>query len=122
MKHIEDDNCRWLTQWRCANERRIPELKWLYHWPQGGKRSKITAAILKMMGVRKGPWDYWLFVRRGSSPGLMIEMKQGKNKLTDEQAELGAYMESQGWVTAVCWHWHEAAQAICSYLDVERGF
>lgn len=122
MRRAEDDQCRFLTQWRCANERRIPELRWLFHWPNGGKRSAITASILKAMGVRRGPWDYWLFVRRGSSPGLMIEMKHGKNKLTDEQADLGEYMESQGWARAVCYHWTEAATAICSYLNVDKGF
>jgi len=122
VKHIEDDHARYLTQWRCANERRIPELRWLYHWPQGGKRSKITAAILKAMGVRKGPWDFWLFARRGNCPGLMIELKHGKNKLTDEQKELGEYMVSQGWDVAVCYHWHDAAQEIADYLGAPRGF
>jgi hypothetical protein len=122
VKHAEDDQCRYLTQWRCANERRIPELRWLFHWPQGGNRSAITGAILKAMGVRKGPWDYWLFARRGNSPGLLIEMKHGKNKLTPEQRELGEYMVSQGWEVAVCYHWHEAAQTLCDYLGVARGF
>ncbi|HKS91108.1 MAG TPA: hypothetical protein VJQ83_04195 [Tepidiformaceae bacterium] len=122
MRHVEDDHARYLTQWRCANERRIPELRWLFHWPQGGKRSKVTAAILKAMGVRKGPWDFWLFARRGNCPGLLIELKHGKNKLTPEQKDLGEYMVSQGWSAAVCYHWHEATQAICDYLGVQRGF
>jgi len=122
MRHKEDDQCRYLTQWRCANERRIPELRWLYHIPAGGKRTPVTGAILKSMGTRPGLWDYFLPVHRGDSPGLVVEMKHGKNKLTKEQAELGEHLRSQGWVTAVCYHWHEAAQAICDYLGVSRGF
>lgn len=122
MRHVEDDNARYLTQWRCANERRIPELRWLYHIPMGGKRSKVTASLLKAMGTRPGLWDYILFVPRGTSPGLVIELKHGRNKLTDAQAELGEHLERNGWKTATCYHWHEAAQALCDYLGVSRGF
>lgn len=122
IRHGEDDECRFLTQWRCANERRIPELRYLYHIPMGGKRSAITASILKAMGARKGIWDYILFARRGSNPGMIIEMKHGKNKLTEEQEDFGVYMLEQGWITAVCYSWTEAASFLCAYLKVERGF
>lgn len=119
IRHIEDDNARALTKWARLAEPRIPELHWFYHWPQGGKRSLVTAAILKAMGVKKGPWDYWLFARRGMCPGLVIELKHGKNKLTDEQDELGEYLRGQGWQTAVCYHWFDARTAICDYLGVK---
>lgn len=122
MKHAEDDQCRYLTQWRDANQRRIPELRWLYHIPMGGKRSAITASILKAMGTRPGLWDYIMPVRRGSSPGLVMEMKHGRNKLTPGQAEFGVHLESEGWKTAVCYHWHAAAAVVCDYLGVSRGF
>lgn len=119
MKHVEDDHARYLTQWRVLAERRIPELRWLFHWPQGGKRSIITASILKAMGVRKGPWDFWLFVRRGNCPGFVFELKHGKNKLTLEQAELGDHLVTQGWQTGMYYHWHDARAALCEYLGVK---
>lgn len=120
MRHDEDNHACWLTEWRIAKERNIPELKFLYHWPQGGKRSKVTAAILKRMGVRKGPWDFWLLVRRGDCPGLIIELKHGRNKLTPEQEDLGNYLEAQGWATAVCYHWRDAAREIVNYLGYSQ--
>jgi hypothetical protein len=120
--HPEDDQCRYLTQWRDANQRRIKELKWLYHIPMGGKRSAITASILKAMGARKGIWDYILFARRGINPGLIIEMKAGKNKLTEEQDDFGMYMLEQGWITAVCYSWTDAASTISAYLGHDKGF
>jgi len=122
IRHGEDDQCRFLTQWRCANERRIPELHYLYHIPNGGKRSAMTGAILKAMGVRKGVWDYILFARRGINPGLILEMKHGKNKLTPEQEDFGMYMLEQGWCTAVCYIWTEAASTISAYLGHDKGF
>ena len=122
MKHEEDRQCKFLTRWRCANERRIKELRWLYHVPNGGKRTAITGAILKSMGVRPGFWDYILPVRRGASLGLIIEMKHGKNKLTPEQQEFGDHMLEEGWCTAVCYDWTSAASTIAAYLGHERGF
>lgn len=116
VRHVEDDHARYLTQWRCAHERQIPELRWLYHVPMGGKRNKITASILKSMGTRPGLWDYILFARRGTCPGLVIELKHGRNKLTEEQAQLGSHLESEGWQTAVCYNWREAALEIVNYL------
>lgn len=59
----------------------------LFAIPNGGARSITTAVRLKAEGVRAGVWDLFLAVPDFSYElgGLFIEMKAGKNKLTDEQ-------------------------------------
>lgn len=50
------------------------------------------------------------------SPGLYIEFKIGKNKLTAEQEEWGERVRSKGYITAVCYTMDDAIKAITEYL------
>ena len=47
----------------------------VYHVPNGGQRSKKTAADLKMQGVRAGVSDLVVATARGGYHGLYIELK-----------------------------------------------
>jgi len=64
----------------------------LFAIPNGGKRNKFEAAIMKGEGVRAGVSDMFLAVCRWRGndleyAGMFIEFKFGKGKLTDKQQE-----------------------------------
>ena len=50
--------------------------------------------------------------------GLFIEMKYGKNRLTDEQKEFGDHVSKQGYCTAVAYSAEEAIEIIDDYLSM----
>lgn len=121
-----------LFAWAALEAGKRPELRWLFHIPNGGARAgdKRTAmmrgARLKAAGVRAGVADLCLPVTRGGYSGLYVEMKKLSEKpkregsrggVSDEQLAFGQFVRSQhyGWI--VCYGWHEAAQVIIQYLD-----
>ena len=55
----------------------------LFHVPNGGKRNKREANKFRRMGVRKGIPDLILI-----HPHTGIELKFGKNKLSNEQLDV----------------------------------
>ncbi len=105
-----------LFRWCEFQMQRFPELKLLYHVPNGGKRDKATAVALKRQGVKAGVPDLCLPVAAGGYHGLYIELKAGKNKTTKLQNEWLEDLKNQGYCTAVCYGWQEAAEKITEYL------
>ena len=110
----------------------VPELRWLHHIPNGGSRGDdaksraIRGAQMKAQGVRQGVADLCLPVRRGPCSGLYVEMKKPSEKpvkatskggVSDDQAEFGAFVQSQGFGWCVCYSWGEAAAIIEQYMQ-----
>lgn len=94
-----------------------PELKWLYHVPNGGFRNKATAGRLKAEGVKSGVPDLCLPVPRGAYHGLYIEMKRIKgNTTTEDQDDWLEFLTHQGYYTDVCKGWEAATHVILEYL------
>jgi hypothetical protein len=58
---------------------------YLFSVPNGGRYTKIQGARLKALGVKSGVHDLMVNVSRGTYHGLDIELKAGKNKLSDKQ-------------------------------------
>lgn len=110
-----------LFEWARLHQPRCPDLAWLAAWPNGGYRAKRTAALLSAEGVQPGPPDVWLCVRRGEVPGLVIEMKVGRNKPTPAQARWLGHLKEQGWTVAVCHSWVAAAEQVSNYLGFSSG-
>ena len=108
-----------LFEWAALMEAKVPELRLMYHVPNGGSRNSIEAANLKRQGVKAGVPDVCLPVARGNSHGLYIEMKAGDNKPTEKQKEWLTALEKQGYATAVCYSWEEAVYIITNYLKGE---
>lgn len=118
--------------WATLNQARWPELKWMYHVPNGGARGDGRSAMirggqLKAQGVKVGVSDVCLPVRRGQWSGLYIELKKpaerpkregSKGGVSDEQQEFGAFVQTQGYGFAVCYGWDEAAKLIEQYMGV----
>lgn len=110
-------------------EEQYPILKWIHSIPNGGHRAATTARKMKAEGVKAGVLDVFVPVCRLSEnlpyfgtiefPGLYIEMKFGKNTMTENQTEFANFVANQGYLVKICYTWIEAAQEIFDYLDLE---
>lgn len=117
MIHEEDREQMALMEWAGMMRGRLPEVEWLIHIPNGGKRSAREAGRLKAMGVKAGVSDLFLPVARGGKHGLWIEMKRKDGgRVSPYQREWMAAMEAQGYETRVCAGWEAAAEEIRKYL------
>lgn len=108
-----------LFQWAAMMESKYPALRLLHAIPNGGHRHKATAARLKAAGVKAGVPDICLPVARGDWHGLYIELKVGKNKLTEAQRRWKDDLIRYGYLALVCYGWEEARDVIEWYLGLE---
>ena len=109
-----------VIQWCMYHERQYPELKLIFHVPNGGSRNKLEASNLKCQGVKAGVPDLVLPVPRGQYHGLFIEMKYGKNKVQDSQKVWLSELEEQGYCTAVCYGAEAAVELIERYMNLQE--
>lgn len=106
-----------LFEWAAYNVGKYPELRLLYHIPNGGRRDAKEASFLKRQGVKAGVPDLCLPVARGGYHGLYIELKYGKNKPTKEQISWMEALSAQGYKVGVCYSWQAAADGLLCYLN-----
>ena len=95
----------------------------IYHIPNGGRRNPQEAKKLKAMGVRPGVLDLHLplpIMHRplltGESHGLYIEMKAGKNGLTDNQIKFFNQAQANGYECYECNGSGEAIEVLTDYI------
>ena len=119
-KRSEDTERINVIQWACWNINRYPELKWLFHVPNGGSRNKQEAVKLKQMGVKAGVSDLELPYPKGAYCGLFIEMKFGDNRQQKTQKEFLEDMAAAGHFVATCYSAGEAIEVIEEYLNLKR--
>lgn len=65
--------------------------------PNGGSRNIMEAVNLKKQGVKPGIPDLVLFVQNESKAVLFIELKVGRNKLTEHQQKYFDLLPNQGY-------------------------
>ena len=118
FKTTESEEQIALFEWSAMMEYKYPELKLMFHVPNGGKRNITTAARLKKEGVRAGVPDVVLPVARSGFHGLYIEMKAKGGKLSDNQLWWIAATRKQGYLSVVCYSWEQAKDVIETYLKV----
>lgn len=101
------DYCRW----------KHPDVL-IFHIPNGGSRDAREAHNLKLQGVVPGVPDLCMPVPKKGYHGLYIEMKRsGKGaRVSENQKEILAYLQSQGYVAKVCYGATEAINTINEYL------
>lgn len=93
-----------------------PRWRQAFAIPNGGLRSKKTAARLKAEGVKSGVPDIFLPVSVGIWSGLFIEMKRSKGgRLTDEQREFIDKLDPH-FIVIVAHGAQEAIEKINDYL------
>ncbi len=135
----EEQHCCAYAEWCALQSNVIPELKLVYHIPNGGARPwqerigpdgrlvrySTEGQRLRKMGVKKGVLDYHLpvgrYVMNVFKLGLWIEFKSQDGKLTPEQEAFKAAMEQQGHMVLVVRDWEQAKQATVHYLGFPEG-
>ena len=106
-----------LFTWAELLRGRFPELRLLYHVPNGGSRNRIEAARLQAQGVKAGVPDLCLPVARGKYHGLYIELKRTRGgRISEAQEGWLEALAEQGYAAAVCKGWQDAAETIKKYL------
>lgn len=119
---LEAEEQRALFEWAAIMERRYPELRFMYHVPNGGKRNAKEAALMKAEGVKAGVPDIVLPTARGQYHGLYIELKRQKSgRLSQEQKEYLNHLQAQGYYAVMCRGWRQAANMIVNYLGFKKG-
>lgn len=126
----EHDEQSALITWADYQSNIYPELQLLFAvingaklpWTRNarGQRFSREAMHLKAEGLKAGVPDLWLPAARGRYHGLVIEMKFGTNKPSDEQLWWLQTLAGQGYKTAVCWSFEAARRAILEYLALEK--
>lgn len=115
----EDEEQIQVVKWAELQMGRWPDLQWLYHIPNGGKRRRTEAARFKAMGVKAGVPDLCLPVPKGGYHGLYIEMKrQEGGKLSKDQQEWIEGLDKNGYCVRRC---DGARQAIDVLEEYMRG-
>lgn len=101
----------------------MPDLRWLHHSPNGGKRDALTGATMKAMGVKPGFPD--LILPTACNPiypaGLVIELKQGRGRASGEQDEWMQHFEKNGWCVELCYGSDEARLVILNFFRVDAS-
>lgn len=119
MKSSEANEQATLIQWCKLNSNKYPKLDLIFAIPNGGKRNLKEAHNLRLQGVRAGVMDLFLPVASNGKHGLWIEMKYGKNTLTQAQQYWYWKMIDEGYEVRVCYSADEAIEEIKSYLKIK---
>lgn len=86
--------------------------------PNGGQRNAIVAVKLKAEGVLSGVPDIFIAAPRGKYHGLFIELKVGKNKLTESQKEIIPQLKMQQYKCEVCYSFDEFKDLVDTYMNI----
>lgn len=115
MRHLESDLQRDCVQWF---RYQYPQMsKMLFSVPNGGKRSRIEAAIMKGEGCVSGVADLILLVSNGKYNSLCIEMKYGNGKQTDNQVQWQKEAEKFGNKYVLCRSVKEFILIVKEYIN-----
>jgi hypothetical protein len=114
-----------VIRWCELNKAKYPALDMIFAIPNGGHRHIGTAKKLKSEGVKPGVPDLFLaccnVINKNKNiewHGLFIEMKFGKNKVSEEQECWHTKLLLFGYKVIVCYSFEEAVKEICEYLDI----
>lgn len=88
--------------------------------PNGGKRDRITAAIMVAEGSLRGAWDLLLAVKRPPYSGMWIESKSRDGVLSKDQVLFQQAMEEEGFKCIVYREPEVFLSEIDEYLQTKR--
>lgn len=86
------------------------------HFPSGGERTGRSGSIMQAMGLERG-WPDLLFARPIIHPAPVallhgLELKRLGEEPTEEQAEVGAWFQANGWP----WAWTDRIEGAWAIL------
>jgi hypothetical protein len=112
-----------LFKWLRANAGKHPVLLKPYAIPNGEKRDRVTASILKAAGVQAGVWDIFLPTESSVKWSAYIEMKAPSRASQDEKAlsqeQKDFRKRNPGFAYTVCFTWLDAARYICHFYELK---
>jgi hypothetical protein len=120
-KSREFDLQQAIMRWAALLSGAWPELRLLYHCPNGGSRNPIEAANLKRLGVRAGVPDLHLPIARGGYHGLWIELKSRSGRIRPEQIQWQQILRIHGHRVEIVRSVEEAIRVIQEYLNLARN-
>lgn len=112
---------RWLYGEKMRGGATADAYDYTYHVPNGGQRSKATAAALKGQGVKAGVSDLVVALARGGYHGLYLEFKAtppDHAALADSQREWLGKVEQQGYCAVLARGLDEAKAVIREYMSL----
>jgi hypothetical protein len=120
----EEELHRACHSWNELQLKRYPFLEWIFHSPNGGKRSASEAGRFKAMGVKAGVPDFMLPFPAARWTGLAIELKSPVGTLSVNQKKWLQRAHQAGWVIGVARTLDQYIELVRSYLDGTeyRGF
>lgn len=89
----------------------------IIHIPNEGKRSQYVGRQLVAAGLAKGFPDLFIPIPKGGFHGMAIEMKFGKNTLTEEQRDWLRFLKDQGYAVHVSYSFEDARHKITQYMQ-----
>lgn len=107
-----------LIAWRDALRGTFPQVGMLFAIPNGGLRQPRTAGRLKAEGAQDGVPDLFLPVPRGRCPGLFIEMKSTRGRLSPRQRWWRDALGEQGYRVELARSWIAGCSLIADHLDL----
>ncbi|MDR1753413.1 MAG: VRR-NUC domain-containing protein [Eubacterium sp.] len=111
-----------LFEWARLSSGKYPELKLMFHIPNGGRRDKIEAYHLKLQGIKSGVPDIYLPAARNGKHGLFLELKSESGRLQESQKEWITELNRQGYEAVTAYGFDEAKAAILKYLGEYNEF
>jgi len=99
----------------------MPQLAYLHHSPNGGKRDAFTGAQMTALGVKRGFPDLILPApsSTGAYSGLAIEMKSATGQLSPEQRTWLTHFSAQHWDITIARSADAAREAICRHFGLD---
>lgn len=90
-----------------------------------GKRSPLQGHLLKLMGLRPGVSDLFIYYPTKTYPGLWLEVKRNKKYTKSErstptwkaQEDFHEKVKSVGYAAYFCYGWLNGAEIIENYLQ-----
>ncbi len=104
--------------WVRLQENAVPLLKLIFAVPNGGFRSKKTAADLKREGAKAGIPDVLFPLATGKYAGLALEFKRPKKgRLSEAQSDYIELLQSVGWRVEVVRSADEAINLVREHIN-----
>lgn len=114
MTHEESKLQRMCVQWFRIQ---FPQLT-LFAIPNGGRRGKVEAAIMKGEGVLAGVADLFLMLPTMYYNGLFIEMKTPDGKQSESQRAFERKAIENGYCYKICRTFDDFRDTVLIYADV----
>ncbi|EKI3096579.1 VRR-NUC domain-containing protein [Escherichia coli] len=93
----------------------------LHSTPNGGMRSDATAWKMKAEGQKAGYPDLSLDVPRGRYHGMRLELKFGKNRVSEHQKHWLRMLSDDGYYCCVAYGHQQAIELLMAYWQLSAG-